>query len=155
MWRLDSQEGVFLLPEKENKALTRSDLKKLARLRLKEAEHLYRKGFFDGCLYLCGYVVEFALKARVCKVLRLTEYPVEQYFRTHDRDRLRLLAGLQSEISVAKNSELFVNWSKVTEWDPELRYSPAGTCDNIKAGEMLDCIKSKPNGVLTWLTKRW
>ena len=143
------------MSDKEKKALTRSDLKGLAKLRLREAEHLYRNGLFDGCLYLCGYVVEFALKARVCRVLKLTEYPVEQYFKTHDHDRLRLLAGLQSEISVTRNSELFVNWSKVTEWDPELRYSPAGTCDNKRAAEMLASIRSKPNGVLTWLTKRW
>lgn len=144
----------------KNPALTKGELKKLARLRLREAEHLYRKELFDGCYYLCGYVVEFALKARVCRVLKLGSYPVEsksekQYFATHDFDRLKLLAGLQSEISAANNSKLFENWSKVTEWDPGLRYSPVGTCDKKRAAEMLACIKSKPNGVLTWLTKRW
>ena len=80
----------------EEKSLSRNDLKKLAKLRLKEAEHLYRKGLFDGCLYLCGYAIEFALKARICRALKLREYPVEQYFKTHDRNRLRL-GGLQSE----------------------------------------------------------
>jgi len=35
----------------------------LAKLRLREAEHLYNSGMYDGCVYLSGYVVEFALKA--------------------------------------------------------------------------------------------
>ena len=141
-------------------ALTRSDLKNLARLRLLEAEQLYRQQLFDGCVYLCGYVVEFALKARICKFLKLATYPEEgelgkQIFRTHDFDRLKLLAGLQEEITVVKNKELYDNWSKVAEWDPRLRYSPVGTFDANKATEMLLSIRSKPNGVLIWLTKRW
>jgi HEPN domain-containing protein len=44
--------------------VTRQQLQELARTKLKEAEALYSAGFFDGCVYLCGYVVELALKAR-------------------------------------------------------------------------------------------
>jgi hypothetical protein len=42
---------------------TRNDLKELAKLRLAEAETLYHAGYYDGATYLCGYAVEFALKA--------------------------------------------------------------------------------------------
>jgi hypothetical protein len=155
------KRGVSL-PEKE-KVLTRNDLKKLARLRLKEAEHLYKRGLYDGCVYLSGYAVEFALKARVCRFLRLATCPDEserdkqykQFFWTHNFDRLKLLAGLRDEIAVTKNKDLYDNWSKVTEWNAGLRYSPRGTCDNKRAEEMLASIRGRPNGVLTWLTKRW
>jgi len=77
--------------------LTRNDLKKLARLRLKEAESLYRQGLYDGCVYLCGYVVECALKARICKFLKLSKYPSDEHgkiFKTHNFGILKLLAGL-------------------------------------------------------------
>lgn len=44
---------------------TREELQQLARLRLREAEALFAAGLYDGCVYLCGYVVELALKARM------------------------------------------------------------------------------------------
>ncbi len=138
---------------------TRIDLKTLAKLRLEEAEHLYRKGLYDGCVYLCGYVVEFALKARICKVLRLQEYPekgeVGKVFRTHDFDVLRLLAGLQDEVTITKNKALFDNWSTATKWKPDQRYSPPGSCSPATAKDVLSSIRDKQNGVLTWLSKRW
>ena len=138
---------------------TRRDLQKLAKLRLREAEHLERKGLYDGCVYLCGYVVEFALKARICRVLGLRSYPDEKevgrVFKTHNFDVLKLLAGLEEETSLARNKALFNNWSTATEWRPEYRYLPPGTYDKKKARQVLSSIKNRPNGVLTWLSKQW
>jgi len=54
---------------------TKIELKKLARTRLKEAKVLYQNGLYDGACYLAGYVIELALKARICKVLDLDDYP--------------------------------------------------------------------------------
>lgn len=85
-------------------SLTREDLKKLAKQRLAEAQELYRKGLYDGCAYLCGYVVECALKARICRYLKLKEYPSSgeygRIFKTHDFELLKLLAGLEGEIAI-------------------------------------------------------
>jgi len=138
---------------------TNNDLKQLAKLRLQEAEHLHRKKLYDGCVYLCGYVVEFALKARICKILKLHEYPdkgeVGRIFKTHDFAVLKLFAGLQEEMTIAKNKPLFDNWSTATAWKPEQRYSPIGTYGAREATDVLSSIKDKPNGVLTWLSKRW
>ena len=138
---------------------TKSDLKKLAKVRLEEAEHLYRKKLYDGCVYLCGYVIEFALKARICRILKLDDYPekgeVGRIFKTHDFDVLKLLAGLQDEITITKNKQLFDNWSIATKWKPEQRYSPAGTYNASNAKDILSSIKDKQSGVLTWLSKRW
>ena len=90
---------------------TRRDLQKLAKLRLREAEHLERKGLYDGCVYLCGYVVEFALKARICRVLGLSSYPDEKevgrVFKTHNFDVLKLLAGLEERRPVWRGTKPF------------------------------------------------
>ncbi len=56
---------------------TRNQLKELALLRLREAEALHAVGLFDGAKYLSGYVLELALKARICRILDVEEYPVE------------------------------------------------------------------------------
>ena len=147
------------MPKKRNTALTRNDLRRLARLRLKEAEHLYSEELYDGCVYLCGYVVECALKARICKFLGLAAYPADgehgRIFKTHNFGILKLLAGLEGEITIAKNKKLFNNWSTATKWDTEQRYAPAGTCDRQRAAEVIASVKERPSGVLTWLTKRW
>jgi HEPN domain-containing protein len=55
--------------------MTREDLRELSRLRLREAEVLYKAHLYDGCVYLAGYAVELALKARICRLLHIKEYP--------------------------------------------------------------------------------
>lgn len=144
---------------RQKQLANRRELQQLARLRLSEAEHLYAKGLHDGATYLCGYVVEFALKARICKLLKLKNYPdtgkIGNLFKTHNFDDLKLLAGLSEEVTAAKNPELFANWSIAKSWEPEQRYSAPGTSDRKKAQDALASIKDDPNGVLTWLSKRW
>jgi len=134
-------------------------LQQLAKLRLEEAEHLYARQLYDGSVYLCGYVVEFALKARICRLLKLPGYPeshdLGRLFKTHDFDVLKLLAGVTGEITASRNKTLFDNWSTATSWKPEQRYFPKGSFDQQRAKEVLASIKDKPNGVLTWLSKRW
>jgi HEPN domain-containing protein len=138
---------------------TRQQLQQLAKLRLREAERLYASGLYDGAVYLCGYVVELALKARICKLLQLKNYPesgdIGRLFKTHNFDDLKVLAGLSQEITATKAPELFNNWSIATLWKSEQRYLPQGTSDKKKAQEVLASIKDDPNGVLKWLSRRW
>jgi HEPN domain-containing protein len=47
-----------------------SELRKIARGRLKDAEVLLTAKRYDGAIYLCGYAIETALKARICHVLK-------------------------------------------------------------------------------------
>lgn len=137
--------------------LPREQLQQLARLRLREAEALYQAGLYDGCVYLAGYAVELALKARICRLLGLKNYPLEpaQAFKIHDLEQLTILAGLSTQIDATKNLDLFNNWSHAIKWNPEQRYEASGKYDAVTAKLLLDSIRSKPNGVLTWLSKRW
>jgi HEPN domain-containing protein len=139
-------------------APTKKNLQDLARLRLKEANALFDAGLYDGCVYLAGYAVELALKARICRVLKIATYPAEGFgssYKVPSLDQLKVLAALNPDIDVTKNEKLFENWSIAVKWDPEQRYEPPGTYDKTAAKDILDSIQSKPNGVLTWLTKRW
>jgi len=139
---------------------TKEQLQELTQLRLREAEVLFAAGFYDGCAYLCGYVVELALKARICAILKVDEYPSEMKgplriaFRTHDFEDLKLLAGMEREIS-ASNPELLTNWSVANRWKPERRYEPLGSYDQLAAEEILRAIQAIPNGVLSCISSRW
>ncbi len=144
---------------------TRNDLKELAKLRLAEAETLCNAGYYDGATYLCGYAVEFALKARICQLLGVNEYPppisgsmsgrVKSAYTIHNFDQLLLLAGLQPKLDPTLNPAVWKNWSVATPWNPENRYNPKGTISQVQAEEMLEAVKNKPYGVLTWIMKFW
>ena len=115
---------------------TRTELKRLSILRLKEAEALFDAGFYDGTAYLCGYAVELALKARICKLLGVNEYPpdakVKQVYAVHDFEQLLLLSGLKSELTA--DHPTYPNWSIASPWKPEQRYDPKGTYTKDSAG---------------------
>jgi HEPN domain-containing protein len=43
-----------------------TDVEEIARARLQDADILLTSERYDGAIYLCGYAVELALKARIC-----------------------------------------------------------------------------------------
>ena len=141
--------------------ITRKDFQKIAELRLKEAKTLYKAGLYDGTVYLCGYAVEAALKARICRHLQMKEYldsgDMKGIFLSHDFDRLLLLSGLSNKINLAnkKNAKLFQHWSILTSWTPEARYFPVGTSDKKYAKNMLYALEHKSDGFLVWIKRIW
>lgn len=138
---------------------TRKELQGLANLRLREAEALFASGLYDGCVYLWGYVVEVALKARICATLGIDEYPekgsrLKEAFKTHDFDDLKLLAGMEKEFS-ASNPLPWENWLIATKWEPEWRYKPEGTYDRASAEAILNAIRVERDGVLPCVSSHW
>jgi hypothetical protein len=138
---------------------TRLQLQELALLRLQEAEALFAIGLHDGCAYLCGYVIELALKARICATLGVKEYPdkgsrLREAMKSHGLEDLGLLAGMGHELTPAR-PVLLANWSLVIEWKPEWRYDPKGSYDRATAARLLDAIRTNPDGVLTCISARW
>jgi HEPN domain-containing protein len=120
--------------------ITRAELRKIARARLEDAEVLARAGRYDGAIYLCGYVVEIVLKARICKTLSWSGYPsmageFQNYrtFQTHNLDVLLHLAGVERKVKTT----LFAEWSAVATWDPEVRYKPIGSATKQDAELMI------------------
>ncbi len=95
-----------------------------AKLRLEDAQVLYDNGRYDGAAYICGYAVEFALKARICETLNTTAYPdAIAGFKTHKLETLLILTGQEGRIK----SGVFEAWNFIVEnWQPEMRYKPAG-----------------------------
>jgi HEPN domain-containing protein len=122
-----------------------SELRKIARGRLKDAEVLLAAGRYDGAIYLCGYAIETALKARICRVLKWSGYPSTrrefegyQSFRIHDLDILLRLSGTESKIKTKHLAE----WSIVATWDSNVRYRPIGSASSQDAADMIKSTRA-------------
>ena len=121
--------------------LTIAELRSIAQARLKDAQVLLASNRYDGAIYLSGYVVEIALKARICETLHWAGYPSTnsefrdyQTFRTHNLDVLLRLSGVENEIL----TDALADWSAVAYWDPEIRYTPVGSVSEAAARSMID-----------------
>jgi HEPN domain-containing protein len=124
--------------------LSRKQLREIARARLKDAETLLTAGRLDGAVYLCGYAVELALKASICRQLRWPGYPELsrefdrlQSFRTHDLDILLRLSGRERKVK----DSCIDQWSVVLDWGPGLRYMPIGTATRSAARDLVDASR--------------
>ena len=120
--------------------LDTKEIRRIARARLKDAEALVNARRYDGAIYLCGYAVELALKARICRTLKWAGYPSSgsefrdlQSFRTHDLDVLLHLTGREQHVKL----NLLAEWSAVAHWNPEARYQPIGQTAKPDAQSMI------------------
>lgn len=133
---------------------TRVELQDLAQLRLEEAHSLFDAGQYDGCVYLCGYVVELALKAVICRHLAVDPYPETAAFRIHRFDTLVLFAGLFTEAATLTGSAK-AKWQLLTTWDSIFRYKPRNTYSQANAQDWLSALEDQGDGVFAWLQTRW
>ena len=108
--------------------ITLEELQNLSRERLEDAKVLYEAERLKWAFYTCGYAVELALKKKICETLRWKGYPntnVEfnlfKSFKTHDLDVLLHLSSVEDEIKGGTTE--FSDWSVISSWDPEVRYS--------------------------------
>ena len=126
--------------------ITAANLRMMARARLTDARALLKTKRYDGAIYIGGYVVEIALKARICRTLRWPGFPESRTefqslasFKTHDLDTLLRLSGREPRIKANHLAE----WSAIATWDPEVRYKLPGTAKKtdvdlfLKAAEVL------------------
>lgn len=110
--------------------LPKSDLKKIAQARLRDARVLFKGRCYDGAMYLCGYAAEMAIKARICRALHWKGYPASRKefenfksFKTHDLEVLLHLSGAEEKVKTQHATD----WSVVAQWDPKVRYEPIGS----------------------------
>ena len=125
--------------------IDRADLRNIASERLKDAEGLLAAARYDGGMYLGGYVVELALKGRICVTPDWKGFPhtgVEfqnhKSFKTHNLDVLLSLTGLENKIK----SQHLAEWSAVAAWDPEARYNPIGSATKGDAELLVEAAKT-------------
>jgi hypothetical protein len=124
--------------------ISTKDLKAIARARLRDAQALLRAKRFDGAFYLCGYAVELALKARICRTLKWAGFPESgseikgmQSIRTHDLDLLLRFSGVEARVKAKHPAE----WSVVLRWTPERRYLPVGLSSAQETVDMIACVQ--------------
>jgi HEPN domain-containing protein len=145
---------VHILGSKRLPMPTRNQLKQLALLRRRETQVLFDAQMFDGARYLAGYVLELALKARICRLLDSEEYPESGSFRrvyaTHDLDQLLKLAGLRRKLSLQQRV-LFDRWSTAALWRPERRYDVPGSAKRDDVRDILAAVDE----VLKWIKRYW
>jgi HEPN domain-containing protein len=120
--------------------LTRVELRRIARTRLRDAEVLFRGRRYSGAIYLCGYAIEITLKARICTTLHWPGFPESNSewrdltsFKTHDLDMLLRLSGRQ-----AIRTRYLADWSVVVGWEPESRYHRPGIVTPSEAKSMIE-----------------
>lgn len=124
--------------------LTVAELREISAARIEEAQALLDAGHYDGVVYLCGYAVELALKARICETLNWAWYPSNNRefkdlhsFRTHNLNVLLWLSGQDSRI----RSNMPDTWKAVSTWNPELRYQIPGSATLPSAALLLEEVR--------------
>jgi HEPN domain-containing protein len=138
--------------------MNRSDLQRLAELRIKEARILLDAASSPGAYYLAGYAVECAIKACIAKQTKEYDFPDQGIVNkswTHNLKQLLNLAELKDklEIDMKSNKNLDTFWAIVVNWPGEKRYELGVTQE--EARNLCDAISDPADGVLQWLKKWW
>jgi len=133
--------------------VNRSDLQRLADLRIREAKVLLDNDCYQGAFYLAGYAVECALKACIAKQVKRHDFPDKKSMNdahTHDLEKLSGLANLESSrLALAQANENFrKNWDIITSWSEASRYK---TFDKLTCRIFLDAIMEEQHGVMPWI----
>lgn len=144
---------------------TSEEIKKLADLRLEEAEILLNNNKTNGAFYLLGYTVELHLKYKICKMLNIDDLfdvncNLKKYFDgrnpffSHDLNTLLVFCGLKRKFDEAKseNKVLFKTTSLLFDvWSEKSRYDiqPKNTKD---VQDTIELLKNE-NGLLSWILK--
>lgn len=121
-----------------------NELRSIARARLRDAQVLLRAKRFDGAFHRCGYSVEVALKARICRTLKWAGFPDAaqdfkgmQSLKTHDLEILLRLSGVEARVKAKQLAE----WSAVLDWTPDRRYQPIGKSTQQEATDIVTAAK--------------
>jgi HEPN domain-containing protein len=140
--------------------VTRSEWRRTAESRLRDAAALLKARRWSAAYYLAGYAVECGLKA--CVVARVRK-DLDVIFRdrrfsekcwTHDYNELFILAELKTEwdANTAANKDLKDNWEVAKNWRETARYQRKSRGE---AEQLYQAIADPANGVLPWIKNHW
>lgn len=124
--------------------------RKLAVIRLEEANILYREGQYSGAYYLSGYVIELGLKAYYCSKGVFPDKKIVESLYKHDPDTLLNACGLISEYykDIKINTSLLKSWEIVRDWNEKSRYNQINKNDSTV---MLKSVEE----VFQWIQTKW
>jgi len=137
--------------------LNRYSLRKLAQIRLSDADALMKGRRYDGAYYICGYAVECALKACIAKQTKRSDFPDKKTVDlsyTHNLTQLMRIAGLQSKLEkdATADKTFEQNWSIVKDWTEESRYQ---LHSRLEARDIYESIADNSHGVFQWIKRCW
>ena len=138
--------------------MNRSDVQRLAELRVTDGRVLLSAGNFAGAYYLAGYSVESALKACIAKRVRKHDFPDLKTVRDshqHDLEKLLAVTDLKPKLEkqTKRNREFEANWAVVKDWSEQKRYET--DISEKSARDLLTAITDPKHGVLPWLQMFW
>jgi len=137
--------------------MNRSQFKRLTHLRLKEAKILLDNKQYSGAYYLCGYVIEYALKAYYSKNIRKSQFPdlkAVQAIYKHRPEDLMKASGLYTRFEKIKKGDKKIQqyWKIVSDWSEESRYNLHSL---QKALDLYEAVSNSKKGILKWIEKYW
>lgn len=136
------------------------DIRTLADSRIKEAQALSKKGFYDLAFYVAGYAVELQLKAKICEHFDLPDFysqyapktDLSKTFLIHNLPRLMLLSGLHNKFEAERQADILFDkhWLKVKSWSEQSRYDVIGTNDEVSVKIFIESLKI----IIKWIKKQ-
>jgi HEPN domain-containing protein len=134
-----------------------SDQIKASRHRLDDAQALFEKGRWRGCMYLAGYSLECLLKGKLmqrfrCRTLEVLENTLhvrrlmarDRSVYTHDLELLLQL--LQAKDRLRARRAVLDQFTLVNKWHPAWRYS-ADAASQREAEQFMTAVRD----VLNWV----
>lgn len=138
--------------------IKKKELQKLSNGKLEEIKELHNARFYDSVVAQSGLVVEFGLKASICKNIKKDIYPDNnRKYRVHEPEKLIDLANLRADLEKEKldNLEFFVSWSLLSKWSINFRYKPIGTSNETESKQYITALDDSEGGVYPWIKKHW
>jgi hypothetical protein len=136
--------------------LPRATLQRLAQAKIDDARLLMQHQRYSNAYYLCGYGIEFALKACIAKQIIAETIPDRTVLTgvlTHKFDELIALAGLKADLDAQRRDREFDSrWAIVSRWSEQVRYD---IVDVVTATAMQDAVENDQHGVMKWLQQHW
>ena len=137
--------------------LTKSDLEKLAQIRLDDAVLLFQAGRSSSAYYLVGYAVELALKVCIAELILPNAIPDKELIIAtykHNLDSLLGTAGLRPQFDQDRktDTQFGAYWAIANNWNEESRYA---IWDPVSAATLLEAVNEPKHGVFQWVRKHW
>ena len=136
--------------------MNRSDFQELSELHLQHAKALLEVRLYSGAYYMCGYVVECALKACICKRINQYEfYPKEAQKAWSQKFKdLISLAEVAEKIKDDRRVDetLNIHWKVAEGWSVESRYERPL---RREAEDLFAAVSHTVHGVLACIKRYW